>query len=87
MVPNPILAAAYCLNMMCLVTVTSLSVGHLIERGVSETVAGGMLSIEALIAVLIRGFSGALGDIFDPKHLATFEIRLGCSEVSRTPCL
>ena len=82
-----ILAAAYCLNMMCLVTVTSLSVGHLIERGVSETVAGGMLSIEALIAVLIRGFSGALGDIFDPKHLATFALfatMIGCAVLALT---
>lgn len=82
-----ILAAAYCLNMMCLVTVTSLSVGHLIERGVSETVAGGMLSIEALIAVLIRGFSGVLGDIFDPKHLvsiALFATMIGCAVLALT---
>lgn len=82
-----ILAAAYCLNMMCLVTVTSLSVGHLIERGVSETVAGGMLSIEALIAVLIRGFSGALGDIFDPKLLAAFALfatMIGCAVLALT---
>lgn len=82
-----ILAAAYCLNMMCLVTVTSLSVGHLIERGVSETVASGMLSIEALIAVLIRGFSGVLGDIFDPKHLvsiALFATMIGCAVLALT---
>ena len=82
-----ILAAAYCLNMMCLVTVTSLSVGHLIERGVPETVAGGMLSIEALIAVLIRGFSGVLGDIFDPKHLVSFALcatMIGCAVLALT---
>ena len=82
-----ILAAAYCLNMMCLVTVTSLSVGHLVERGVSETVAAGMLSIEALIAVLIRAFSGVLGDIFDPKHLVSFALfatMIGCAVLALT---
>jgi MFS family permease len=67
--------------------VTSLSVGHLIERGVPETVAGGMLSIEALIAVLIRGFSGVLGDIFDPKHLVSFALcatMIGCAVLALT---
>ncbi|MEZ5937950.1 MAG: MFS transporter [Hyphomonadaceae bacterium] len=64
-----VIVAAYFANIFCLVTVTSLSVSHLVERGVSTTVAGAMLSLEALIAVAVRAGAGVLGDHVDPRFL------------------
>lgn len=66
-----ILLAAYFSNLICLVTITSLSVSHLVERGVSTTMAGAMLSLEAFIAVLFRAASGVLGDHVEPRYLLT----------------
>jgi MFS family permease len=76
-----ILMAGYFANLICLVTVTSLSVSHLVERGVSDTMAGAMLSLEALVAVLARAGIGFLGDDFEPKYLmagALGAVSLGC---------
>jgi len=66
-----VLLAGYFASLFCLVTVTALSVGHLTERGVSAGVAAGMLSLEALIAVVTRAAGGALADHVDPRWLLT----------------
>lgn len=76
-----VLVAAYFANLLALVTVTSLSVGHLVERGVSTTTAGAMLSLEAFIAVLARAATGFLGDHVDPRLLMTIALGMmaaGC---------
>ncbi|ABI78638.1 major facilitator family transporter [Hyphomonas neptunium ATCC 15444] len=77
-----ILVAAYFANLMALVTVTSLSVGHLVERGVSSEVAGAMLSLEAFIAVLTRIAGGFLGERIDPRYLMVVSLAatsIGCA--------
>ncbi|MFN3610113.1 MAG: CynX/NimT family MFS transporter [Hyphomonas sp.] len=77
-----ILVAAYFANLMALVTVTSLSVGHLVERGVSSEVAGAMLSLEAFIAVLTRIGGGFLGERIDPRYLMVVSLAatsIGCA--------
>ncbi len=76
-----VLLAAYFSNIICLVTITSLSVGHLVERGVSTTMAGAMLSLEAFIAVIFRALSGVLGDHVEPRFLlagALAATSIGC---------
>ncbi len=77
-----ILVAAYFANLMALVTVTSLSVGHLVERGVSNETAGAMLSLEAFIAVLTRIGGGFLGERVDPRYLMIVSLAatsIGCA--------
>lgn len=64
-----VLFAASIVNLFCLITVTSLSVGHLIERGVTPKLAGAMLSLEATVAIIARAAAGALGDRFEPRLL------------------
>ncbi|ACT60212.1 MFS transporter [Hirschia baltica] len=66
-----ILFASYALITMCLITITSLSVAHLTENGVSNRMAAGMLSLEASVAVIMRAVSGYLGDRMEPKKLLT----------------
>lgn len=76
-----VLITAYFAQLFCLVTVTSLSVSHLVERGVSNTTAAAMLSLEALVAVLARIGAGFAGDHVDPKYLLTFALgamAVGC---------
>ncbi|MBY9067227.1 MFS transporter [Hyphomonas sp. WL0036] len=76
-----IIVSAYFAQLMALVTVTSLSVGHLVERGVSSEVAAAMLSLEALIAVLARVGGGFLGERIDPRKLMIVSLAMlsvGC---------
>lgn len=69
-----ILVAAYFVHLLSGVTVSSLSVAHLSERGVAAGVAAGMLSLEGLMATVARLGGGAIGDRFDPKWLLMFAV-------------
>jgi MFS family permease len=64
-----ILLAAYFGHLLVGVTVSSLSVAHLTERGVTTTIAGAMLSLEALVQTGVRAVGGVLGDYIDPRYL------------------
>lgn len=64
-----IVVAAYTTYLLCGVTVNGLSVEHLTERGASATLAGGMLSLQALINAGARAAGGIAGERIDPKHL------------------
>jgi MFS family permease len=69
-----ILASAYCVHLLSGVTVSSLSVAHLTERGVAAGVAAGMLSVEGLMATAARLGGGFIGDRIDPKWLLMFAV-------------
>ena len=64
-----ILLTAYFAQLLVGVTVASLSVAHLTQRGVATTVALSMLSLEALVQTAGRAGATVLGDRLDPKHL------------------
>lgn len=64
-----IVVAAYTTYLLCGVTVNGLSVQHLTERGAAATLAGGMLSFQALINAGARAVGGVAGERIDPKHL------------------
>lgn len=69
-----ILVAAYFVHLLSGVTVSSLSVAHLTERGVAAGVAAGMLSLEGLMATVARLGGGFIGDRIDPKWLLIFAV-------------
>jgi MFS family permease len=69
-----ILLAAYFGHLLVGVTVSSLSVAHLTERGVTTTLAGAMLSLEALVQTGVRAVGGVLGDYVDPRYLLIFAL-------------
>ena len=64
-----IVVAAYTTYLLCGVTVNGISVEHLTERGAAATLAGGMLSFQALINACARAAGGVAGERIDPKHL------------------
>jgi MFS family permease len=64
-----VLLAAYFGHLLVGVTVASLSVAHLTQRGVAASVALGMLSLEALVQTLGRAGATLFGDRLDPRHL------------------
>jgi MFS family permease len=64
-----IIVGAYTMNILVEVTVNGLSVGHLHDRGVSAQVAGGMLSLQALMGVLGRVAGGWIGERTPAKRL------------------
>jgi len=64
-----ILLAAYFGHLLIGVTVAAVSVAHLTQRGVAVSVAGTMLSIEALMQVIGRLAAGAIGDRVEPRYL------------------
>jgi MFS transporter, OFA family, oxalate/formate antiporter len=63
------IVAAYTANLLCEVTVNSVSVAHLTGRGVAAGVAGAVLSLQALVSVGARGLGGALGERVEPRRL------------------
>lgn len=69
-----VLVLAYFIHLLSGVTVSSLSVAHLSERGVAAGVAAGMLSLEGLMATVARLGGGVIGDRIDPKWLLAFAI-------------
>jgi cyanate permease len=64
-----VLLACYFGHLLIGVTVASVSVAHLTQRGVSATVAGTMLAIEALMQMAGRTLGGLVGDLIDPRWL------------------
>ncbi len=64
-----VLLAAYFGHLLIGVTVAAVSVAHLSQRGVAVSVAGTMLSIEALMQVVGRLAAGAIGDRIEPRYL------------------
>jgi MFS family permease len=69
-----ILVSAYFVHLLSGVTVSSLSVAHLSERGVAAGIAAGMLSLEGLMATVARLGGGFIGDRIDPKWLLMFAV-------------
>ncbi len=64
-----ILLAAYFGHLLIGVSVASMSVAHLTERGVSALVAGSMLSLESLVQTVARAVGGAICDYVEPRRL------------------
>jgi len=64
-----IIVAAYTTYLLCEVTVNGLSVQHLTERGATATLAGGLLSAQALINAVARAVAGLAGERLDPRKL------------------
>ena len=67
--PFWVIVAAYTANLLCEVTVNSVSVAHLTGRGVAAAAAGGALSLQAAVSVGARAAGGWLGERIDPKVL------------------
>lgn len=64
-----IVVGAYTTYLLCGVTVNGISVQHLSERGAAATLAGGMLSLQALVNAMARAGAGVMGERIDPKRL------------------
>lgn len=64
-----VLLACYFGHLLIGVTVASVSVAHLTQRGVSATIAGTMLAVEALMQMAGRTLGGVIGDLIDPRWL------------------
>lgn len=69
-----ILAACYAGFLLCGITVNSISVAHLGQHGVAAAMAGGMLSLEALINAAARSAGGVAGDFIEPKKLLALSL-------------
>jgi len=69
-----VLLAAYFGHLFVGITISSFSVAHLTQRGVSLEVAGVMLGIESLMGAAGRAIGGALGDFLDPRWLLLFAL-------------
>jgi cyanate permease len=88
-----ILLAAYFGHLLCGVTVASLSVAHLAERGVDARTAGAMLSFESLMGIAGRLVGGLIGDHVDPRLVLVFALaamvagNLALSVASTTPMM
>ncbi len=64
-----IITAAYTTYLVCETSVNGLSVAHLTQRGIAPAVAGGMLSLQALVNAGARAAGGALGERIEPRRL------------------
>ncbi len=64
-----IIAAAFTAYLTCETSVNGLSVAHLVQRGVLPAVAGGMLSLQALVNAAARAGGGLLGERIEPRRL------------------
>jgi MFS transporter, OFA family, oxalate/formate antiporter len=64
-----ILAAAYSIFLFVGITVNAVSVAHLMSRGITAAVAGGMMSVEALINAGARLLGGVIVRWIDAKIL------------------
>jgi MFS family permease len=69
-----VLLSAYFGHLLIGATVSSSSVAHLTERGVSLTVAATMLSLESLAQTGARAFGGMIGDRLDPRYILVFAL-------------
>ena len=80
-----ILLAAYFSHLLSGVTVVSVSIAHLTERGVALGLAGAMLSLELVMGLAGRMGAGFLGGRINPKHLLLFALFVnaaGCFALS-----
>ncbi len=64
-----IITAAYTAYLTCETSVNGLSVAHLVQRGIAPAIAGGMLSLQALVNAAARAGGGVLGERIDPRRL------------------
>lgn len=71
-----IITLAYTAYLLCETSVTSLSVAHLTGRGIAPAVAGGMLSLQALLNAAGRAGGGALGERIRPRTLVLSALAL-----------
>ena len=71
-----VLLAAYFAHLFVWITISSFSVAHLTERGVTLKAAGLMLGLEALVATIGRAVCGVLGDWLDPRWLLLFALAM-----------
>ncbi len=69
-----VLLAAYFGHLFVGVSVASLSVAHLTERGLGAKVAAYMLGLEALAQTVGRAFGGLIGDRVEPRWLLVFAL-------------
>jgi MFS family permease len=69
-----VLLAAYFGHLLVGVSVASMSVAHLTERGVAPVVAGVMLSLEALVQTGGRAVAGWLSDVIEPRLILVFAL-------------
>ncbi len=69
-----IIAIAHTGFLLCGITVNTISVAHLGQHGVSATVAGSLLSLEALINAFARIGGGIVGDFVEPKKLLALSL-------------
>jgi MFS family permease len=77
-----VLLAAYFGHLLIGVSVASLSVAHLTERGVAASVAGAMLSLESLVQTGGRAMAGLVSDYLEPRLILIFA--LACLAVGAT---
>jgi MFS family permease len=68
------IAIAHTGFLLCGITVNTISVGHLGQHGIPAAVAGGLLSLEALINAGARIAGGAVGDVIEPKKLLALSL-------------
>lgn len=64
-----LLGAAYMTHMLVAISVSSLSIPHLGQRGIPAATAAAMLSLEQLVQTFARGLGGMLGDRLDPLYI------------------
>ena len=69
-----VLLAAYFGHLLIGVSVASMSVAHLTERGVTAGVAGAMLSLESLVQTGGRAVAGAVSDYLEPRLILLFAL-------------
>ncbi|HEX4098751.1 MAG TPA: MFS transporter [Caulobacteraceae bacterium] len=69
-----VLLAAYFGHLFVGITISSFSVAHLTQSGVSLQLAGVMLGVESLVGTAGRAIGGALGDLIDPRWLLLFAL-------------
>ena len=77
-----ILAAAYSIFLFVGITVNAVSVAHLMSRGVPAAVAGGMMSVEALINAGARLAGGVIVRWINAKTPAAAV----AGDADRRPC-
>jgi len=69
-----VLLAAYFGHLLIGVSVASMSVAHLTERGVSSTIAVTMLSLESLVQTGGRAVAGVVSDYLEPRLILLFAL-------------
>lgn len=71
-----IITTAYTAYLLCETSVNGLSVPHLTGRGIAPAVAGGMLSLQALVNATARAAGGALGERIKPRTMVMAALAL-----------